>query len=288
MTKLILMQGLPASGKSTRAKMIVAQGGFVRINKDLLRTMLHFDKFNGVNEGITQDTAQAIALRMLGSKQSVVIDDTNLNPRTVDSWKGIAKYAGATIEYERIDTPVEECIKRDQGREKAVGSHVIVNMALQYGLYPKPDKGFVLCDLDGTLFDITHRLKYARGPEKDWDKFFANIHGDAVRNTTVDILLGYMDKGCQVIFVSARPERCREASVIKIKEAFKGFDVGKTLIMRRDNDKRDDVEVKQQIYDTYFKDKYHVEAVIDDRPKVIRMWKANCLNVIDVGAGIEF
>lgn len=288
------MQGLPASGKSTRAKMIVAQGGFVRINKDLLRTMLHYDKFSGINEGLTHDAAQAIARRMLTGKHSVVIDDTNLNPRTVDSWKGLAKEVGATIEYERMATPVEECLKRDKGREKAVGRFVITNMALQYGLYPKPAKGLVLCDLDGTLFDITHRLQYAKGETKNWDKFFEGIPYDVVRTDVRDKILAYRSAGHEIIFVSARPERTRTTTWMKINAAFGllgGFDEPDfyaTLIMRRDNDKRDDTDVKKGFYDTYFKDKYPIEIVIDDRPKVIRMWRENGLNVMDVGGGVEF
>ena len=42
MSKMVIMQGLPASGKSTRAEEIErSMGNAVRINKDLLRTMLH-------------------------------------------------------------------------------------------------------------------------------------------------------------------------------------------------------------------------------------------------------
>ncbi len=58
--------------------------------------------------------------------------------------------------------------------------------------------------------------------------------------------------------------------------------------MRRSGDKRPDTEVKQQIYDTYFKDKYNIAYVIDDRPSVIQMWRSNGLEVIDVGEGVDF
>jgi hypothetical protein len=58
--------------------------------------------------------------------------------------------------------------------------------------------------------------------------------------------------------------------------------------MRRADDMRDDTIVKKQMLDTYFPDTSKIEAVIDDRPPVIRMWRENGLNVIDVGKGIEF
>lgn len=58
MAKLTIMRGLPASGKSTKAKELLSVGNTVRINKDLLRTMLHFDTFTGRNEGMTRDAAR--------------------------------------------------------------------------------------------------------------------------------------------------------------------------------------------------------------------------------------
>ena len=58
--------------------------------------------------------------------------------------------------------------------------------------------------------------------------------------------------------------------------------------MRKSGDKRPDTDVKKEILDKYFKDKIKIFTVIDDRPSVIRMWKENKLDVIDVGDGIDF
>jgi len=57
--------------------------------------------------------------------------------------------------------------------------------------------------------------------------------------------------------------------------------------MRRSGDSRDDTIVKEQIYNTYLKD-MNVTLVIDDRPKVIRMWESLGLEVLDVGNQVEF
>ncbi len=283
------MKGLPASGKSTLAKTIVAQGDWVRVNRDLIREMLHFNKWSGRNEDMTVSAEIAIVKSFLkGKKTSVVVDDTNLNPKNEVMWRAIAHETQATFEVNEVKTDIQTCVERDQGREKAVGRAVIVNMALQYNLYPKPAKGFVLCDLDGTLCDITHRLKYAKGEDKDWGKFFAGIPDDLLRTETLDKIIAYEEAGHEIIFVSARPENYRDLTEAWLEKMLKGYVIHKTLIMRRANDKRDDTEVKQQIFDTYFKDKYPVEVVIDDRPKVIRMWRANGLEVIDVGSGEEF
>lgn len=286
--KLVMLKGLPASGKSTRAKEIVETGDWVRVNRDLLREMLHFGKWSGRNEGKVVEAEKAIALAALAAGHNVVVDDCNLNPKNRDMWVEVAKSADAKFETEAFNTSVLECVQRDRLREKRVGDHVIRNMALQYGLFPKPAKGFVLCDLDGTLFDITHRLHYAKGETKDWGRFFAGIPEDEVRTHVVDMLLDYESQGHEIIFVSARPERTREATEAMIEKAFKGYEIGKTLIMRADGDSRDDVLVKGDFYTKYFEKKYPIHCVIDDRPKVIRMWRALGLEVIDVGQGEEF
>lgn len=289
MSKIIIMKGLPASGKSTKAKELLEQGNTVRINKDLLRTMLHFDKFNGRNEGHTKDAARKLADWFLVNGVNVIIDDTNLNPGVVQSWKDLAKIHNAKIEYQDMtEVSVEECIARDSKRDKKVGRPVIVNMALQYGLYPKPEKGYVICDIDGTLADIRHRLHFVKVPEgekKDWKGFFDAMVDDTPRYDVMGILTGYLNNGYKVVFMSGRPDNYKQQTVQFIENTIPEY---VTLIMRNAGDKRPDTEVKKDLLDRYFPDKSIVKAVIDDRPSVIRMWQENGLEVIDVGNGVEF
>ncbi len=288
MSKIIIMQGLPASGKSEKAKELIKQGNTVRINKDLLRTMLHFDNWTGANEGLTREAARILTKHFLERGRNVIIDDTNLNEKTLQSWVDLAKETGSRIEYQRMDTSMEVCIERDSVREKRVGDSVIVGMALQNGLYPKPQKGIVLCDLDGTLCNIDHRLHYVKGEKKDWKGFFAELINDTPRIEVVDKLMKFEGEGYEIFFVSARPDNYREQTEIWLSECFKGYRPHKTLFMRRENDKRPDTEVKLDLLNNYFKDKTWIHTVIDDRPSVIRMWREQGLNVIDVGNGIEF
>lgn len=286
MSKMHIMVGLPGSGKSTRAKEIIAEGGnVVRINKDLLRKMLHFDKWSGTNEGRTKDASRALAEYFLTHGVNVIIDDTNFNPSVIDSWKELAQRLKAEIKYHRIETSVEECLKRDSQRQESVGRDVIVQMALQYGLYPKPEKGFILCDVDGTLADITHRKHWLEG-KKDWRGFFSQMAYDTPRQSTFDMLKTFSDQGYEIIVVSARPDDYRGVTALWLEK--NGITPYKTLIMRPGSDSRPDTEVKQQMYDKYFKGKYEVTMVIDDRPSVIEMWRSNGLDVIDVGDGVPF
>lgn len=286
MPKLILLKGLPASGKSTKAKEIVEQGGWVRVNRDLLRTMLHFDNFTSRNEGRTVDAEKALVRSFLTSNMNVVVDDCNLNPKNRDMWSGIARDCNSKFEVEDMKTHWSECVSRDSSRDKRVGKDVIKDMALQYNLF-KSEKGIVLCDIDGTIADVTHRLHHVKKEPKDWKSFFEALEGDAPRTDVLFRLWELEDQGYDVMFVTARPEDYRSETEtwlqLVAKVGWRHF----TMVMRRSGDKRPDTEVKQEMYDKYFKH-YNVVKVFDDRPRVIEMWRENGLEVEDVGAGIDF
>jgi len=289
--KLILLQGLPASGKSTAAKEIVSTGNYVRINRDLLREMLHYNKWSPKNEDVTIAVAKAAATAALKAGKNVIIDDTNLSPKVVEMWKTLAATAlefPVTVEITKIDTPIEECIKRDEARkqkgERFVGPFVIKNMARQFRMKYNNKKD-VLCDLDGTLCDITDRLHFVKGDgPKNWAGFFANIASDKPRLDVIEKLGKYKDTH-NIVLVSARPDTYREETVAWLKK-YLPFEYD-TLVMRKGSDSREDSIVKQEILDTYF-DKADIELVFDDRPRVIRMWRENGIPVEDVGSGVEF
>lgn len=281
-----MMKGLPASGKTSKAKELMeASGNTVRVNRDLLRKMLHFDKWSGRNEGIIVAIENDIAMSCLRNSINVIVDDCNLNPRNEQQWKETARLAEAKFEITHIDTPWVDCVSRDEVRQESVGGHVIRNMALQYGLVNQPKVGWVLCDLDGTLCNIDHRLNFVKQEKKDWKGFFAGINADLLYDKTRDSLLSYKQLGHEIIYVSARPEDYRKETEEWLKR--NDCNIHFTLLMRGKGDKRDDVDVKRDILNKYFKDR-NIHVVFDDRPRVIRMWKEEGLNVIDCGKGIEF
>lgn len=295
MSKLTVLSGLPASGKSTLAKELLSHGNCIRVNRDLLRTMLHCDKFSGPNEGVTRDTERLVAKTLLELGTNVVVDDTNLTDGHIQSWKSLATDVGAKFEHVHLDTDVHECLKRNEARGTTVPPHVIVQMSMMTQQYPQPSQGFVVCDIDGTLADGTHRMHHiyntTNDPDwkKNWAGFFTDAPKDLVRYSTVEILEKYATDGHPIIVVSARPETYRKDTEKWLENIFGDAGIPKyaTLIMRKANDKREDSIVKKEIYDKYLKH-YPIKAVIDDRPRVIRMWREQGLNVIDVGNQIEF
>lgn len=135
MTQLILTVGLPGSGKSTWAREWVAEDPSrrARVNRDDLRTMLRGKLVWGDRDLEEQVTiVQHISIRALLLRGiSVVVDDTNLNQVTLDTLTSIGQVYGAQVVIQRMDTPVEECIRRDALRppDQRVGEQVIRKMA---------------------------------------------------------------------------------------------------------------------------------------------------------------
>lgn len=258
MAKLILMQGLPASGKSTKAEEIIKESGnCVRINRDLLREMLHFNKWSGHNEGITKSIARCIAKECL-LKSNVIIDDTNLSDSVVQSWKDLAKETNSKFEKVVLDTPMEECIKRDNLREKYVGENVIIGMAMQCGVYPTPKKGIIICDIDGILANASHRMEFIKSEKKDWKKFFSLTGEDKPRKEIFEMIVEFEKQGYEIFLVSGRPDNLRKETEEWLFENAKNYYFScikfyKALFMRPSNDKRDDTIIKKEIYDRYFK-----------------------------------
>lgn len=303
MSKLIIMKGLPGCGKSTRAEEIVrASGNTVRLTKDLLREMLHYNrpdkpgyKFIGRQEQEVRDLERDLAIRYIAKGKNVIIDDTNLNPKTLNAWITLANQIGA--KHEIIDmTGVSwsDCCMFDRARQLAgqrwVGSTVIKNMGIQWGLITFKPNSVVICDIDGTLADNSHRnhlvTNLEEGQKKDWKEWYARMGEDKVRLEVQKQIIDEYNSGKTIILVSGRSANWKKETEDWLHKNYLTFPF--TLIMRGENDHREDTLVKQDILNTYFKDKQVISKVYDDRPRVIRMWRENGLEVVDVGDGKEF
>jgi len=198
----------------------------------------------------------------------------------------VAEEMCAEFVERNIDTPWRECIHNDikrAGDGASVGRSVIMDMAMRNGMIDEEE--MVIFDVDGTIADCQHRVKYARGEEKDWGKFFSLVHLDVPITENIEKLKEYVQDNKRVILLSARSEVCREQTEKwMIDNDIPFFH----LIMRRTGDHREDVDVKRGILNKYFADRTKILKVYDDRPSVIRMWRDEGLDVVDVGSGVEF
>lgn len=137
--KLILMRGIPGSGKSTKAKELLESGkADVRLNRDLLREMVHFGHWSKANEKVIISTETELARFYLNLDKTVIIDDTNIPYNTVMMWKQVADELKAEWEVVYCLCDVETAIERDLNRERTVGEDVVrkFHNLLMHEVYP--------------------------------------------------------------------------------------------------------------------------------------------------------
>ena len=131
--RIIMCQGLPASGKSTWSKQYcIDHPEFIRINKDDIRESFYPIPYSHEFEKRIIDLERLHADIILSQGKSLIIDDTNFKEKYVNYWKNFANIRGIQIEIKRFDISMEECIKRDASREKSVGKDEIIGMYEKY------------------------------------------------------------------------------------------------------------------------------------------------------------
>jgi len=214
MPKLLMLRGLPASGKSTWAKQFIKTegkgGAWKRVNKDDLRAMLDAGKWSKKNEEFVIDARNWLVMRQLENGMNVIVDDTNFNPEHEKKLRMIAEDFKAEFEIRDFECDVYECIERDAARPNGVGKEVIWRMWKE-SVIPKvewPKKrgslpAVVLCDLDGTLAHLNGRNPYdASTCQEDKPNMML---AEMLQSTNMD-----------VIFVSGREDKYRQQTIASI------------------------------------------------------------------------
>lgn len=287
MKMVLILQGLPASGKSTFAKKLVedSQGAWKRLNKDDLRAMLDHSIHSPANEAFVEQLRDLLLLESLKAGKNVVIDDTNLWERPIERIQQVVAQYNAEyqeqveINFRRFDTPVEECIRRDSTREKKVGREVIMKMYRQHivqyqqqPFYQAQDESLpkaIICDLDGTLALVQHRQRTD----------YRLCHTDGINQPIADLLTTYAQLGYAILLLSDRPETVRQATHNWLQYNRIAFD---KLLLRPLNDTRKETLVKKDLYQQ-LKDHYCIAFVLDDRPEAVDCWRLElglpCLQV---------
>lgn len=129
--ELIVMRGLPGSGKSAWARERVARrpGSVAVVSRDTIREHVLGVRFDPQLEELVTRLQVCLIRRLLTDGLMVIVDDTNIKQEYVDRWRMLASELGVGFSVTAVDTPVEVCIARDAKRERPVGEKVIRRMA---------------------------------------------------------------------------------------------------------------------------------------------------------------
>lgn len=279
--KAIILKWIPWCGKSTLAKQY-KENWYMIFNNDSVRA--HFPDMKEIN--VKQLILDDIRTASLVWKD-IVRDNTHINQSTLDNCKKYCEDLWYDVEVidvfrklrQDIWTPsqaLDLCLLRNSKREwiSSVPNSVIIDMYLK-DWYKLTDKEVILCDLDGTLYNIEHRLPYV----KDWARFESDdeISKDKIYPMVRDAIRALSEK-YHIIFLSWR-RNTYEAQTIRNLERdwlFKSWDELPDLLMRNSWDSRKDDIVKEEFYETISKN-HKIVAAFDDRKMVCDLWKKKWL-----------
>jgi len=295
MTKLTILRGLQASGKTSKARELVQESlsddkPAMIVERDHLRFMAGLDSKPGPYESTITLQQHALIRAGLKAGRHVISSDTNLNAKFLKGLVEIGEYFGAEIDVVDIDTPLDVCIERDRARqargEHWVGEDVIRATHKRYfakGKFPvnpltkiatpvklepyQPDLSLptaFIFDIDGTKAGMSGRSPYD----------YTQVHTDFPHEDVLDMESMLMDAGHCIVNLSGREDSCYDATVNWLNKHGKVTVPDQAqLFMRQAGDDRADYIIKYEIFMREIAPHFNVLGVFDDRNQVVDMWR---------------
>lgn len=289
--KIIILRGLPASGKSLWAKKFIKDNpNYIRVNKDDIRAMMS-GEWSKDKERLVIEIRDSVIRDALIHGKSIIVDDTNFNTQHIEDIEELSRQVNYDLmdedlfgfEVKEFNTPVWECIERDSKRENPVGAKVIWKMYNQYLAHAEHEKKskwlqqkgkpkVLIVDIDGTLAHMNNRTPY------DYTK----VKNDFCDVFIKDIVEKYDKDGFLILIVSGREDSCYDETKRWLYENDIPYD---RLFMRKTEDKRSDDIIKKEIYENEIEPFYSVFFCLDDRDRVVKLWRSLGLKCLQVEFG---
>lgn len=296
---LMIVRGLPGSGKSTFAKKWVSEDPEkrVRVNRDDLRHQF-YGKYHGLTpaqEGVITRMEHALIKTALASRQSVIIDNQNLRASYVLAYLKIAYEQSVPALHKDFSVDIDVLLKQNKQRdeERVVPEDAILKLKSRYfkdGKFPAfpvfsgeqeehyvPDLSLpkaILLDVDGTAM----HMSATRSP---YD--FHLVLDDLPNEPVVEVVKAMKAQGYKTIVLSGRDDSCADDTRLSLEIA--GIQVD-GLYMREAGDRRKDFIVKKEIFNGHIRHNYNVVFALDDRDSVVEAYRRDLkLPVFQVNYG---
>ncbi len=164
-------------------------------------------------------------------------------------------------------------------------------------------KPFIICDIDGTIANFQHRKHHIQkchesagidnterhvisGP--DWNAFNAACVDDPPVEDIIHILRTFQDQAT-ILLITGRSDLYQAYTLAWLHKHRVPWDI---LRMRKQGDYRSDVDVKREIYAIInmqylarHSSNMHTLFVLEDRDKVVAMWRELGLTCLQVAKG---
>ena len=283
--KILVLQGVPASGKSTFARSLVLKDkSYVIVSRDAIREA-RGDYWIPEHENYISDIEEFEIRSAIKHNLNPIIDATNLNPKTIAKWKNLAEELNVNIEFKMFEIDFATALERDSKRERSVGKKVLERFFRNYFpdqlkayytddrlkgpfyLYNDEKEDCIIVDLDGTVC-----LHDGRNP------YDLTRVSEDIPNYPLVQFLKELICNKHIIFLSGREgtDQCRQDTINWLMENICSPDFGYKweLLMRDKNNFEPDEVIKERIFHKEIEPKYNVIAVFDDRDKVVKMWRS--------------
>tara|TARA_B100001540_G_C15736048_1_gene609957 strand:- start:815 stop:1252 length:438 start_codon:yes stop_codon:yes gene_type:complete len=135
----------------------------------------------------------------------------------------------------------------------------------------------ILCDIDGTVADNSHRQHFLEG-KKDWDGFFDALDLDEPIYEIINKMNDEHNQGREIIFLTGRPERYRDPTENWLKQYF-NFPL--RVVMRPNDNKKNKLLTKKEMFEQNFNID-EIFYVIDNDEDLLNMWTDMQLKVVGV------
>ena len=138
----------------------------------------------------------------------------------------------------------------------------------------------VIFDIDGTLADISERVHHVRRKPKNWQAFNAGMAQDKAIQSMVKLCNMLYAAGIRIVLCSGRNERNRPETVEWLEKHGVNYH---ELLLRKDGDFRSDAVIKREVLQGM--DKSKILFVVEDRSRVVEMWRAEGLVCLQPAPG---
>lgn len=229
----------------------------------------------GVSENLEEDIEQAAEdqrNRILTTYRASVLAGHNMWNVTFPEFHGLATVARRIDEVEQA--AAKALIEYDIANEEVAidySFNIAVEMANPYKPIPGTARAIVV-DIDGTL-----ALHNNRGP---FD--FEAVETDDLNEPVAEFVNVMYAGFSEIILLSGRQSEFRPHTERWLEKHLIGYT---ELHMRAKDDRRSDCLVKAELFDQHVRDRFTVTQVLDDRNRVVYLWRKLGLQCWQVAEG---